>query len=64
MGEMIVVECDYGDGECLERYEGFSMHADRWFRSRMLIKNGWTVVDDKHYCPKHKRKENENDGGS
>lgn len=54
MSEMIIVECDYKDGECLERLEGFQLTASERFRHHFLRNEGWLVVGEKHYCPKHK----------
>ena len=64
MSEMIIVECDYKDGECLERYEGFSLQANESFREKNLKEAGWSLQDDKHYCPLHKQsKESEETNG-
>ena len=57
MSEMIIVECDYKDGECSERFEGFSMTGSTdSSRRKYLQKEGWSVNNDEgnHYCPKHK----------
>ena len=54
MSEMIVVECDYLDGKCLERFEGFSMTASTEAKKNYLQDEGWFVRDNKHYCPAHK----------
>lgn len=53
MSEMIVVECDYEDGNCIERFSGFSMTASESCRKKYLENEGWLVRDDKHYCPLH-----------
>ncbi len=55
MSEMVVIECDYGDGECLERFEGFNLRAtDRERQDYLRQEKGWLVQDGKHYCPLHK----------
>ncbi len=54
MSEILIIECDYGDGECLERFDGFMPNIDDTFRKSHLHIEGWLVQDDKHYCPKHK----------
>lgn len=55
MSEMIIIQCDYKDGECLERFEGFLLTDDNAiFRNKYLSKKGWLVQDSKHYCPEHK----------
>ena len=55
MSEMIIVECDYKDGECSERFEGFNPSASESAKQDMLQQDyGWLVIDGKHYCPKHR----------
>ena len=54
MSEMIIVQCDHGDGECNVRFEGFAMNAVEGFRQQYLHLEGWLIRDDKHYCPLHK----------
>ena len=55
MSEMIVIECDYKEGECLERSEGFALSSTDIFRRDYLLKKGWLVQNNKHYCPQHKK---------
>lgn len=55
MSEMLIVECDYKDGECLARFEGFNTETSDTVRNKMLEEDyGWLVRDGKHYCPSHK----------
>jgi len=59
MSEMIVVECDYQDDECAERFEGFSLPTSDRFKQYYLQKKGWLCKDGKHYCPLHRAIEGE-----
>ncbi|KKL72385.1 hypothetical protein LCGC14_2085410 [marine sediment metagenome] len=54
MSEMVIVECDYRSGECLERFEGFRIEITDRAKHECLTKRGWLVRDGKHYCPKHR----------
>lgn len=54
MSEMIIIECDYEDGGCLERFEGFTLLSSKGSRNDILKQAGWLVRDDEHYCPLHK----------
>lgn len=53
MSEMIVIQCDYLDGKCSERFEGFSMTSSIRDRESYLQDEGWFAQGDRHYCPAH-----------
>jgi hypothetical protein len=53
MSEMIVIECDYKDGECLERFAGFVVEITDRAKKEHLNKIGWLIREGKHYCPLH-----------
>ena len=55
MSEMIIIQCDYKDGECNERFEGFGLNTTDSYREQYLIKSGWFVQDDRHFCPLHEQ---------
>ena len=54
MSEILIIECDFEDGDCTERFDGFSSSASNIFKRGHLLKAGWFISDDKHYCPAHK----------
>lgn len=53
MSESIVIDCDYGNGECFERFDGFRITASMNTRDEILESQGWAIVDGDHFCPKH-----------
>lgn len=56
MSQMIIIECDYMDGECLKRFEGFTVNASDEAKNKILEEDyGWLVRESKHYCPIHKK---------
>jgi len=63
MSETIIIECDHeGVHEfdmCLNKFNGFEVSTSKKIRKEIMIKRGWIVKGDKHYCPEHSDKKEE-----
>lgn len=69
MSGILVIHCDFDEGNCDEKIDGFVPWIDPDRLTAMLMERGWSEErtrdgsDDRHVCPKHTdpRKDSPND---